>query len=134
MIDTMPLTRAARSNEPRMMFVAVNNFYRAAKASPTTVRVPELAPLPTSALNERTKSYFRHLETKIWIALGTIYASMIAACISAWNLFSFFADGTYWFHPFISINLLIASVGLTIVAVVVIHTVRRYVREVIAVS
>ena len=132
MIDTRPMSQAVRSNEPRAVFVAAENLYRNAKASTATLRVPELAPLPASAPVKRTKSYIRHLTTKVRIAIGTIFVSLVVAWISASNLLLFFTHGTYWFHPLISINLLIASIGLILVAVVVIHTVGRYVQEFVA--
>ena len=125
MIDTMPLTQAARFNEPRAMLVAADDFYRAAKAIPARPRALELAPLstvmpsPAATLGKSTKSYLRHLETKFWIAFGTIYVSTILAYVCVINLFFFFDGGTNWFHPIISINLLMASVGLTVVAAVV---------------
>ena len=136
----MSLAEAARFNEPRAMFVAADDFYRAAKAFPAKQRTLELAPLtgeanPSAAISGKsTKRYLRHLETKFWIALGTLYATTIVAYICALNLFLFFNDGTNWFHPIISINLLLAAGGLCVVSVVVIHTIQRYAREAIAAS
>lgn len=122
------------------MLEAADDFYRAAKAAPARYQALELAPLPTTEplpaarLGKSTKRYLRHLETKLWIAFGTIYVSTIVAYVCAMNFFLFFHDGTHWFHPVISLNLLMASVGLSIVAAVIIRTIRRYAREVIAAS
>lgn len=134
MINTLEWTQAMRSNDHRMVLDATSNLYREVKTSPTTLRIGEMPRLPTAALNPRTKDYLRHLETKFLVAVGTIYGSLIVACIAAFNLLMFTSSGDYWFHPFISINLLVACVGLTIVAVAVIRTVRRYFREVVATS
>ena len=82
-------------------------------------------------LDGETQGYLRYLERKILIAVSVVMGSAIVAWVAALNLTIFLRDGTVVFHPAISVYLLVASIGLVVVALASMYTGWRYFRETI---
>lgn len=80
-------------------------------------------------VDDETKSYLDYLARKILIAVNVIMGSVIVAWVAALNLVLFLRDGVSLFHPAISVCLLVASIGLVVVASASLYTGWRYARE-----
>ena len=75
-----------------------------------------------------TRSYLDYLAGKLLIGVSVLLSSVIVAWVAALNLVLFLKDGVSLFHPAISICLLVASIGLVVVASTSLYTGWRYVR------
>ena len=80
-------------------------------------------------VDDETKSYLDYLARKILIAVNVIMGSVIVAWVAVLNLVLFLRDGVSLFHPAISVCLLVASIGLVVVASASLYTGWCYARE-----
>jgi hypothetical protein len=80
-------------------------------------------------LDGETQGYFRYLERKMLIAVSVVMGSVIVGWVAALNLTLFLRYEIILFHPAISVYLLVASIGLIVVALASMYTGWRYFRE-----
>ena len=92
------------------------------------VAVEQALPQPR-VVDDETKSYLDYLARKILIGVIVLLGSTIVAWVAALNLVLFLTDGVSPFHPAISVCMLVASIGLVIVALASLYTGWRHVRE-----
>ena len=78
--------------------------------------------------NEFTR-YQTYIKRKIILGFGVAIISAILACVTTWQLISFLISGSNMFGPAITFLILVASTGLTTVAVVSIRTGRKYSKQ-----
>ena len=80
-------------------------------------------------LDGETQGYLRYLERKMLIAVSVVMGSVIVGWVAALNLTLFLRYEIILFHPAISVYLLVASIGLVVVASASMYTGWRYFRE-----